>query len=401
VLDVREWAEIRRMHEVDGLSIREISRRTGHDRNTVRRALRREGPPVYRRPSRPSKLDPHKPRIHELLRSDPKVPASVIRERIQDEEGYAGGKTILEDYVRELRPVFCPPRTFQRTAYRPGEICQLDLWEPQDEIPVGHGQTRRGFVVVAAMGYSRAGAGALIFSKRLEDIAWGINHCLRQLGGLAKTLVFDREGALHAGEGRPTEAFAAYLGQLAVGWHFCDPRDPQAKGVVERLQGYLETSFEPARGFVNHLDFQAQLERWLRDRANARTHRGIRAVPAERLAFELKLMRPLPARMPQTARRSTLRVPAQPFVRLDTNDYSLDPRFAGRRVEIRAGQRELVAVALDSGELVARHRRRFARHLTIVAPEHERALSELRSPAPGEIEVEARSLARYDRLIAA
>jgi Mu transposase, C-terminal domain len=112
-------------------------------------------------------------------------------------------------------------------------------------------------------------------------------------------------------------------------------------------------------------------------------------------------MRPLPARMPQTARRWTLRVPAQPFVRLDTNDYSLDPRFAGRRVEIRAGQRELVAVALDSGELVARHRRRFARHLTIVAPEHERALSELRSPAPGEIEVEARSLARYDRLIAA
>jgi transposase len=232
VLDVREWAEIRRMHEVDGLSIREISRRTGHDRNTVRRALRREGPPVYRRPSRPSKLDPHKPRIHELLRSDPKIPASVIRERIQDEEGYAGGKTILEDYVRELRPVFCPPRTFQRTAYRPGEICQLDLWEPQHEIPVGHGQTRRGFVVVAVMGYSRAGAGALIFSKRLEDIAWGINHCLRQLGGLAKTLVFDREGALHAGEGRPTEAFAAYLGQLAVGWHFCDPRDPQAKGVV-------------------------------------------------------------------------------------------------------------------------------------------------------------------------
>ena len=50
MLDVREWAEIRRMHEVEGLSIREIARRTGHDRNTIRRALRRQGPPVYRRP---------------------------------------------------------------------------------------------------------------------------------------------------------------------------------------------------------------------------------------------------------------------------------------------------------------------------------------------------------------
>jgi transposase len=59
MLDARGWAEIRRMREVEGLSIHEIARRTGHDRNTVRRALRREGPPAYRRPPRPSKLDPH------------------------------------------------------------------------------------------------------------------------------------------------------------------------------------------------------------------------------------------------------------------------------------------------------------------------------------------------------
>ena len=112
-------------------------------------------------------------------------------------------------------------------------------------------------------------------------------------------------------------------------------------------------------------------------------------------------MRALPQRMPSSAARWVIRVPAQPFVRFDTNDYSLDPRFAGRRVEIRAGQRRLVAVCLDTGELVCRHRRRFARHLTIAAPEHERALSELRSPAPGEVEVEARPLAHYDRLIPA
>src|SRR5512133_3061404 len=195
------------MHEVDGLSIREIARRTGRDRNTVRRALRRQGPPVYRRPARASKLDPHKPRIHELLRADAEIPSSVIRERICGEEGYAGGKTILDDYVRELRPVFRPPRTHQRAGDRPGEICRFGLWEAKAEIPVGHGQTRRGWVVVAAMGYSRAGAGALVFSKRLEDVCWGISSCLRQLGALPRTLVFDREGALHAGEGRPTEGF--------------------------------------------------------------------------------------------------------------------------------------------------------------------------------------------------
>lgn len=58
MLDVRRRAELRRMREVEGLSIHEIVRRTGHDRNTVRRALRREGPPRYVRPPRASKLDP-------------------------------------------------------------------------------------------------------------------------------------------------------------------------------------------------------------------------------------------------------------------------------------------------------------------------------------------------------
>jgi transposase len=63
VVDVEQWAEIRRMHFVAGLSIKEIARRTGRDRNTVRRALRSSGPPVYRRASGPSKLDPFRDEI--------------------------------------------------------------------------------------------------------------------------------------------------------------------------------------------------------------------------------------------------------------------------------------------------------------------------------------------------
>jgi hypothetical protein len=67
VVDVEQWAEIRRMHFVVGLSIKEIVCRTGRDRNTVRRALRSEEPPRYRRAERPSKLDPFREEIHRLL----------------------------------------------------------------------------------------------------------------------------------------------------------------------------------------------------------------------------------------------------------------------------------------------------------------------------------------------
>src|SRR5262249_53730503 len=157
---------------------KEIGRRTGHGRNTVRRALRSAEAPRYRRPPRPSKLDPFRDEIQRLLRSEPRLPGKRIRELLE-EQGYEGGKTSLDDYLREVRPVFLPgSRTFPRTLYRPGVLCQFDLWEPSVEVPVGAGQTRHGYVVVGCLPYSRAGAASLIFSKEAPDLLFGIGRVL-------------------------------------------------------------------------------------------------------------------------------------------------------------------------------------------------------------------------------
>jgi transposase len=400
VLDVERWAELRREHFVRGVSIKELARRFGIDRNTVRRALRAEAPPVYRRASAGSKLDPFKDEIHRLLGDDPRLPGTRVRELIAP-LGFDGGKTIVDDYLREVRPLFLPPpRTFQRTVYRPGEICQFDLWEPRAEVPVGHGQTRRGWVVVACLGYSRAGAGALVFSKETPDLLAGVRRCLWSLGALPTTLVWDRQAGLHARDGRPTEAFAALCGQLRVDWHFCQPADPQAKGVVERLQDFIEKSFEPGRAFANELDFQLQLDAWFDERANGRQHKTLRCRPVDRLLEEREVMSPLPASAPDTDRRWVLRVAPDPHLRFDTCDYSLHPAFVGRRVEARVTDREVLAVCLDSGELVCRHERSFARHRTITALEHARALRSRGDARDAEPAVEVRPLDRYDQLIA-
>jgi transposase len=395
VVDVEQWAEIRRMHFVAGLSIKQIARGTGRDRNTVRRALRSSEPPVYRRASKPSKLDPFKDEIHRLLREDSRLPGQRVRELIAP-LGYEGGKTILDDYLREVRPLFCPaPRTFQRTVYRPGEVCQFDLWEPSAPVAVGHGERRRGWVVVACLGYSRAGA--LVFSKEIPDLLWGIARCLWSLGALPQLLVWDRQTGIHARDGRPTAEFAALCGQLKVGWRFCGPADPQAKGAVERLQGYLETNFERGRSFANERDYQLQLDAWF-EKANQRTHKTLRCRPVDRLLAEREQMAPLPA-FPDLDRRWVTRVPADPYLRLDTNDYSLDPALVGRRVEVRVSQAQLTAVCLDTGELACRHARAFTRHRTITAIEHARALRQRRG-TPTEPVVETRSLIAYDALIA-
>jgi hypothetical protein len=93
-----------------------------------------------------------------------------------------------------------------------------------------------------------------------------------------------------------------------------------------------------------------------------------------------------------------MRVPPDPYLRLDTNDYSLDPALVGRRVEVRVDQRQVLAAALDTGELACRHARVFARHRTITALEHARALRAGRQPRDAAVEV--RPLSRYDALIA-
>jgi transposase len=401
VVGVEQWAEVRRMHRVEGLSGREISRRTGLHRDTVARLLAAMVPPRYERVSVGSKLDPFKDWICEQLRADPRIQSQRLRE-LAGEIGYEGGKSIFDDYVRDARPRFVVPRTFQRTIYRPGELVQCDLWEPRELIPVGHGQHRRGWVVSCEVCWSRAIAGTLIFSKEAPDILFGLARNLQRLGALPEKLVWDRESAIAAG-GRPTVPFAAFCGQLSVGWVILEARDPEAKGVLERSHRFMRSNFEPGRVFANHLDFQDRLDAWT-GKANRRKHRTTRQIPDERMVQEKERMQVLPARMPDTDRREVVRVPGQPYLRVDRNDYSVNPAFVGRRVEMRISQTDVMAVVLDTGELAAEHRRVFAGGVTVTDPAHQTELErqrEKRRQRRDEVEVEIRPLSRYDALIGA
>ena len=83
MLDVEQWADLRREHFVQGVGIKELARRYGIDRNTVRRALRSPDPPRYQRPAVVSKLEPFKDEIHRLLKDDPKLSGVRVRELIE------------------------------------------------------------------------------------------------------------------------------------------------------------------------------------------------------------------------------------------------------------------------------------------------------------------------------
>lgn len=397
MIDVEDWAEIRRLHRAEGLGVRAIGRRLGISRNTVRDVLRSDEPPRYEREAKGSIVDAVEPEIRELLREFPDMPASVIAERV----GWERGITVLRDRVAELRPLFVPPDPCQRTYYRPGELAQWDLWQPDALIPLGFGQTDKLWVVVGVPGFSRHTGAWMVPSRAAHDVLGGMLKVLGQFGAVPRTAVWDQEGCIGAwrrGRQVLTREFQAFRGTLGMGAVLCGANDPEAKGLVERANGYFETSFLPGRRFEDVADFNRQLEGWLR-RANQRIHRTTRVRPAEALWEDRGAMMPFPPVLPDPSWRFAFRLPRDHYVRVDTNDYSVNPRFVGRRMEARVTLDEVIVTC--EGTEVARHPRCLAKHQSLLHPDHARILRTMRAEAAlaAETVVEERDLADYDRAL--
>jgi transposase len=399
VIDVEDWAEIRRLHRAEGMGIKAIARRLNLARNTVRDALRSDEPPRYERARTGSAVDVVEPLIRELLGEFPTMPATVIAERI----GWERGITILRDRVAELRPLFVPLDPCQRTTYAPGELAQWDLWQPDVLIPLGFGQADKLWVVSGVTGFSRLQGGWMVPTRAAHDVCGGMLHVLDQFGALPRTAVWDQEGCIgqwRQGRQVLTGEFQAFRGTLGMGVRLCAPADPEAKGMVERTHHYYETSFLPGRRFDDVDDFNRQFTGWLR-RANNRVHGTTRQRPSESIWEDRGAMMAFPPVLPDPSWRFSTRLPRDHYVRVDTNDYSVNPRFVGRRIEVRVTLDEVIATC-DCTE-VARHRRCLAKHQTLLHPDHSRVLRAIRAEqqiAAGFADtVEERDLTDYDRAL--
>ena len=397
---MEDWAEIRRLHRAEEMPIKAIVRKLGVSRNAVRRALAADAPPKYVRPPKGSVVDPVEPQIRALLAEWPTMPATVIAERV----GWERSLTVLKDRVRVLRPQYVPPDPASRTSYAAGELAQCDLWFPPVDVPLGAGQVGRPPVLVMVCGYSRWMSAVLLPSRQAPDLLAGHWQLLQRLEAVPRALVWDNEAAVgswRAGRPKLTDAFEGFRGTLGIRVVQCRPGDPEAKGLVERANGYLETSFLPGRIFASPTDFNAQLEQWLQ-RANTRQHRALGCRPLDRLAADREAMLSLPPVPPAVGWASSVRLARDHYVRLDSNDYSVHPAAVGRLVEVRANL-QTVTVTLG-GRLVAEHERCWADHQTITDPQHQQAGAAMRAELsrqhrqsqPDGQQVEQRPLGDYD-----
>jgi transposase len=393
VISVEDWALIRRL-VADGVPQRQVARQLGIGRSTVARAVALEVPPKYERKPGPTSFSRFELRVRELLAEFPEMPATVIAERVD----WDGSISWFRENVARLRPQFRRPDPADRLTWSPGDAAQCDLWFPPARVPLEDGSTRLLPVLVITAAHSRFTAGRMIPTRTTEDLLLGSWELIRALGRVPRRLIWDNEAGIGRG-GKLADGVAAFTGTLATRIVQLRPRDPESKGIVERHNGYFETSFLPGRVFASPSDFNAQFTDWL-GRANNRMVRTLRARPADLIDADRAAMLPLPVIPPQVGWHHQVRLGRDYYVRLDASDYSVDPAVIGRLVEVRA---DLDRVRARTGRhVVADHARVWARGITVTDPAHAQAARRLRQefhqprsqrPA-GDL---TRDLADYDR----
>lgn len=378
----------------EGVPRRQVARELGIARSTVDRALASERPPRYERAPQPTAFTPFEARVCQLLAEFPEMPATVIAERV----GWTGSITWFRDNVRRLRPEHRRLDPADRLAWAAGDAAQCDLWFPPQKIPLEDGSRVLLPVLVIVAAYSRFMTARMIPTRRTEDLLLGSWDLLGQLGRVPRRLIWDNEPGIGQ-RGRLTAAVAEFVGTLATRMVQLKPFDPESKGIVERSNGYLETSFMPGRTFASPADFNAQLAEWL-PRANARLVRTIKARPTDLIDTDRAAMLPLPPVPARVGWRDRIRLGRDYYVRLDSNDYSVDPTAIGRIVEVTADL-DMVQVKLEE-RLVADHARVWARGSIITDPIHRDRAKQLRrdyqqTPPARDDTGLGRDLADYDR----
>ncbi len=394
---MQDWAEIRRLYSSEGMSRRGIAARLGVARATVDRALAQASPPKYERPPVPSMFDAVKPRVRQLLQADPSISATVIAERV----GWSGSPSWFRKQVALLRPLHTPVDPADRLVFDPGDAAQCDLWFPEGlSFPVG--RRREGFpVLVMVSCNSRHITATMIPTRTTADLLAGTWQLLSEpLGAVPHRLIWDNE----AGIGRRNhlaEGVAGFMGTLGSRIVQLRVRDPESKGVVERAIQYLEDSFLPARSFADPADFNSQLQSWLEQVAHRRFIRDLQTRPVELIGADRAAMMPLPPVTPAFGFNARVRLGRDYYVRVLSNDYSVDPVAIGRMIDVHADLRTVTA-HLD-GHLLARHQRAWGSAQILTDPEHVASAKRLResfqaktSQQPAHEDDLGRDLADYD-----
>lgn len=383
---VELYARVRRAVFIEGMSRREAARLFGIDRRTVEKMLQFSVPPGYRRskPVRRPKLDPFTDIIDRILAEDGTRPkkqhhtSKRIFERLRDEYGYAGGITIVKDYVHaqkeRRREMFVP------LAHPPGHA-QADFGEA---LAVIGGTECKIHFLAMDLPHSDGCFVKAYPAETSEAFCDGHVSAFAFFGGVPVSILYDNTKIAVArilGDGtrKRTRVFSELISHYLFDDRFGRPGKGNDKGKVEGLVGYCRRNFMvPVPRFASFED----LNHWLEDQCRKRMAdrlRGHDETIGERMERDRAHFQPLPATPYDACDKRSARVSSLSLVRYRGNDYSVPSTYGHREVLVRGYVHEVVIAC--GAEIIARHRRSWEKEDFVFDPLHYLALIEHKTNA--------------------
>jgi len=263
--------------------------------------------------------------------------------------GYSGSARNFRRLVAEVKAQW---RAKHHRARRPG------IWSPGDVLVFDWGEIGPLFVFCAVMAWSRVRFVCFADNLGAEATMTALARCFEYLGGVPKTALTDRMGCLKgdtvAGLVVPTPAYVRFATHYGFRPDFCEGADPESKGLVENLVGYVKSDLMvPAD--LSVADLAGANEKGLAwcDEVNAVVHSEICAIPAERLVKELEVMGTLPNLRATIGKLVVRKVDRLSCVRFGSARYSVPTVHIGRQVELVAQEGRVLIIFL--GEIIAEH----------------------------------------------
>jgi transposase len=388
MITVERKEQLRRGFYVEGKSIRQLQRETGHHRGTIRKALQDGLVPEYARQGpRPCPvLDPVKGIIDRWLEEDLDRPAKQrhtakrIYARLRSEYGFQGAASTVRGYVGRCRrqtraQVFIP------LGYVPGQIAQVDFGAAQVIVA---GEQWSAHLFCLRLGYSKQPFVMALPSQAQEAFFEGHVRAFSFLGGVPRTLVYDnlKVAVKRILEGRNREeqaAFVALRSHYLFESRFCSPQEAHEKGLVEGLVGYARRNWlVPIPEFDSWDDLNAYLLAQCRAEGPRRL-RGMEGTIGEALAQDQAALLPLPAQPYRCCVQRPVRANGFGLVSFQTNRYSVPADRAHEALWLRA---YVQRVEISNGQqTLAVHPRCYGREQDILNPLHYLSLLEQRPGA--------------------
>jgi len=384
MVNLGEAMRILELHR-EGLTISAIAERTGKDRKTVRKYIRRglEAPNYKPRMPRPGVMDPYLCYVKERISTFPELTASRLLREIR-ELGYAGGRTSLGDVVREFRPRL--PNFELRFETPPGRQAQVDFAYFEVEFDDAPGKPQIVWLFSLVLGHSRYLWARYVLHQDLVSVLRCHMAAFEHLGGVPAEILYDRMKTAVLGDGQEEPAHIVYNAKLlALAKHYaytpraCRKYRAKTKGKVERPYRYIRQDFFLGRRFRNLEDLNAQLRHWLDTVANVRVHGTTQRIVAEHFAEERAALRQLPAVAFDAVIRLERRISHDGMVSVAQNLYSVPDGTRKRLVEVQMSPTQVRLY--EAGKLIAVHPLLEGRYQRSVLRGHRHVQRE----APGSV----------------